>query len=431
MPGDVVKTLPVFIATICAIGITAALALDGSEQSRNYDPHGVAFNGLRYDERFATFLRGDAVLRRFASLSAEKPFWLELRREGKRVVWIVRATSARSPYTQGGKFSAPITIAVFDAVSAKLISTRKAVMKPLRIQPNSTMPAGNGPVTPCPMSQHPSPRPGYAYTTAPPNAVPGQNYNCLRPIGGLYRVHRPRANVTSALGSLRSLSFAFESIAARLPPFPQYIVELKLVPFGAAAKEDLGGITTYDTEAMHLVFVAKVIAPQGVGARYCRPPRYAIGVFLYDSQTLAPAGGGTTTFCKAVAPPARACPPPDAGPRPYLVLYDPLAGARGVPVTTERVVLAGSTRGLRGDATVTLSPGPRLERMALPSGLPSSYNVKGASAQGAPENLFVVFRLPKLQPSTTYSVDYSYQDSGATPPSCSERVERTAGSFST
>ncbi len=263
------------------------------------DAHQRAFGSVRFDDPFARFVSPDIALDALARDRRDQtPLALELRHDARGYAWEISLARSSQLYKRAGKFISWLIVDRFDAFTSRPVSTSIVKTSAPHVQPNATMPSANGPATPCPHGPPiVSPPRGYYVTTPPPHAISGQNYGCLRPIGGQYPVHRPEANATQPLRSFRSLKALFDDSQRAATRFGGYVVAVKLEPFGVAAKEEFGGITTYNTEAMRMVAVVHVVAPNGLPARECRAA-FSRAVWLVDAQTGAPAGGSSKNFCR-------------------------------------------------------------------------------------------------------------------------------------
>lgn len=251
-----------------------------------------AINGLRFDEPFERVVTADRVFSALRRRSPNaRPFALELERAGERLLWEVRAVTGERAYTLRGSFASAVQIARFDAFDGTLIDVRteRAALEP-PILPNQTPRPYDGPTTPCPHGANDPGLtfpPGTVFTTPPPNAIAGQNYRCPRPPARA----RPSANASAPLRTFPSLPELYDAAYVRARAAGQYVVELRLEPYGAWQARSSGNIIRYDSEAGRTTLVTSTIAPHGMSARNCF---YDHALTTSTRDALGGAGGGSS-----------------------------------------------------------------------------------------------------------------------------------------
>lgn len=126
------------------------------------------------------------------------------------------------------------------------------------------------------------------------------------------------------------------------------------------------------------------------------------------------------------------CGPPPPIPASALWLVYPIPNATAVPQNIGDIVFA-DLNGLGSADYVTVKSAsgavPIGEVTAAPSPLPSPRVTPGAEFGG--NVTYVEVSVPTLASETTYTVKYSYTDWADNPPTCSTRLNRVLGSFTT
>lgn len=288
------------------IFIVAAFVLGALHTPPSAPPsnrHSIAINGLRYDDPFGDVASATGL---FSQVNRRDPhahpFSLSLRREHGRLVWRILAAQGARTYTMKGRYASPVATYIFDAKSDKLLSRSVArMLQEPRILPNRTPPPQNGPTTPCPLrgpGAPPSPPAGFYYSTPPPNAIPGQNYNCLHPIAGTSPWHRPPANAMQNMREFPALDAVYAIANERARAAHAYVVEIALIPFGSAQATYESGVYGYDTEAARMTLVTTTIAPRGMNASPCFFD-YAVITSMVDAVTQRGGGASIRGHCRA------------------------------------------------------------------------------------------------------------------------------------
>lgn len=139
--------------------------------------------------------------------------------------------------------------------------------------------------------------------------------------------------------------------------------------------------------------------------------------------------GGTVN-----SPPSSAScgsPPPVAIAELWLSYPEP--GATSVPTDIGEIVFAGDDTNYFGPDTVNVSTPTQVSVpvgafTAAPSPMPTPYATPAAQSGDVP---YEAVPVPRLSPSTTYTVSYTYRDWANTPPSCTQSITQQLGTFTT
>lgn len=306
---------PIAAIAFGALSLAAAVLTAASPRTPAVpDRHSVIINGLRYDDEFKQVVAAgrlfDDLHRREASA---RPFSISLLRVNGRLIWRILAAQGARVYTMRGRYASPIVAYTFDAKNGRLLSgdIARGLREPPGLPNRTPMPQNGATTTPCPM-RPPGTQPppiGFYYATAPPNAIPGQNYSCLRPLPGTSPWHRPTANATSSLDQFATLKDFYESAYARARASNAFVVEIELLPFGSAQKIVQPDVFGYDTEAARMMLLSTVIAPHGLNAGPCYFD-YVVVTAMTDAATQSGGGASMRGRCRpgTYGPPPRRVP---------------------------------------------------------------------------------------------------------------------------
>lgn len=256
-------------------------------------PIGALFSKFITAQQALTFAR-QAILANAPKGYSADPYWLALKESRGAYIWDVR--------TAGGPLyprSSLVYFATVDALGGKVLSVRLKRKAPgLPVPPNPTQPPVSNFPTPCPQGiRNPGPT-----QTPPPNAIPGQNYNCPRSAA---KIKLP-GNAAAPIGTFSRAYASSLSLPAGYGYKNAYIAEVKLLPYGVAQRQLHTGVIAFDIDNARMYVIQTIIVPHPVYLEESVPPgvhlcerAYAIIHTAKDAATGQPGFGDLYGPCLA------------------------------------------------------------------------------------------------------------------------------------
>jgi hypothetical protein len=116
---------------------------------------------------------------------------------------------------------------------------------------------------------------------------------------------------------------------------------------------------------------------------------------------------------------------------PFFFLDYPANGSTDIPTNAGVLIEIGADNGTYPNATLSVSSASAIVPLGAPTSLPSPLPTPFATPSPSSAQPYTAIQLPKLAPSTNYTVFATYLWYADNPPSCTAPVTQPLGGFTT